>query len=127
MVVSGTSFSFGRFAHDSQGILAAIQRLAFVGIERGLNLGVCAVELRATAFADGKARAALYDSEFALRHEDSLPPKGCANETAPVPESWDGDKIWLSREVREAGDPSLRLRDGSPRDDRAQKHHYRDL
>jgi len=77
--------AFGGLTDDSQSVLAGIQRLAFVGLERGVNLGVGPMELRITAFTDGKSRASLHDSEFAFRHEDSLAPNACANETAPVP------------------------------------------
>jgi hypothetical protein len=35
------SFSFGRFAHDPQSVLAAIYRLAFMGIERLPNFTQC--------------------------------------------------------------------------------------
>ena len=75
-----------RFADDPQRILAAVQRLAIVGIECGLNLGIRTAKLRATAFADGKSGILFNDSQFALRHEYSLAPNACANETAPVPE-----------------------------------------
>ena len=60
---------FGSFAHDPQRILAAVQRLAIVGIERGVNLGVRTAKLRATAFADGKSGIAFDNSQFALRHD----------------------------------------------------------
>lgn len=76
---------FRSFAHDSQRILAAVQRLAIVGIKRSLNLGVCAVKLGATAFAYGKSRILFHDPQFALCHEDSLALNAFANETAPVP------------------------------------------
>ena len=33
-------FAVGRFADDSQRILAAVQRLAIVGIERSRDLGI---------------------------------------------------------------------------------------
>jgi len=77
--------AFGCFADDSQRVLAAINGLAIVGIERGMNLGIRPAKLRTTAFADGKGRVLFHDSEFAFRHEDSLAPNTCANETAPVP------------------------------------------
>jgi hypothetical protein len=78
--------AFGCFADDTDRVLAAVQRLAIVGIERCPNLGVCTAKLGATAFAYSKRRFMFNDSEFALRHEDSLTPNDCANETAPVPE-----------------------------------------
>jgi hypothetical protein len=78
-------FAFGCFAHDAQSILAAIQRLAVVDIERGFNLGVCAAKLGARAFAYGKCRVLSHDPQFALCHGNSLAPNACANETAPVP------------------------------------------
>ena len=77
--------AFGSFAHDPQRILAAVQRLAIVGIECGLNLGIRTAKLRATAFADGKSGILFHDPECAFRHEYSLAPNACANETAPVP------------------------------------------
>jgi len=87
-------FPFCGFAHDPQSILAAVQRLAIVGIELPLNgrLRVAHVrvarELGVAAFADPEHRKVsnlFYDSQLTLRHENSLPPNVCANEMAPVP------------------------------------------
>jgi hypothetical protein len=77
--------AFGRLAHDPQSVLAAIQRLAIMGIERGLNLGIRPTELRATALADSKSGVLFHDSEVLFRHGDSLAPNTCGNETAPAP------------------------------------------
>jgi hypothetical protein len=78
--------AFRSFAHDPQRVLAAVQRLALVGIERSLNLGGCAAKLGATTFAYGKSRVLFHDPQFAPCHDYSLAPNACANETAPVPE-----------------------------------------
>src|SRR5271165_3770227 len=78
--------AFGCFADDPQSVLATVQRLAVVGIERSLYLGVCAAKRRTTTFTDSKSGILFNDPQFALRHEDSLPPFACANETAPVPD-----------------------------------------
>ena len=77
--------AFGRLAHDPQSVLTAVERLAVVGVERGLNLRVRPVKLRTAPFADSKGRIALDDSQFAFCHATSLAPNACANETAPVP------------------------------------------
>ena len=74
---------FGRFAHDPQGVLTAVEGLTIMGLKRSVNLGFSTVELRATSFADGEIL--FHDPQFSLRHEDSLAPNACANETAPVP------------------------------------------
>jgi hypothetical protein len=61
--------SFGRFAHDPQSVLAAVYRLAFVGIELRLHVG--AFELRIASHADGQngfAVFSLYDPQLAIRH-----------------------------------------------------------
>lgn len=79
--------AFGSFAHDPQRVLAAIQRLAIVGIECGPNLGVRSIKLRTATFADAKGGILFHDPQFAFRHEYSLAPNACANETAPVPNS----------------------------------------
>jgi len=79
-------FAFGSFAHDPQGVLAAVQRLAIVGIELRLNLAVCTTKLRATTLADGESGILFDDPQFAFCHEYSLAPNACANETSPVPE-----------------------------------------
>jgi hypothetical protein len=78
-------FVLGSFADDPQSILTGIQRLAVVGIERGLNLGIGAAKLRTTAFTDGEGRIPLHDSQLAFRHENSLAPDACESETAPAP------------------------------------------
>ena len=84
----------GGFAHDPQRILAAVQGLADVRVELLLNgrLGIAHVgvarELSIAAFADSEYRSVpnlFHDSQIALRHEYSLAPNACANETAPVP------------------------------------------
>jgi hypothetical protein len=65
-------FIFGGFAHDSQGVVAAIDQLAFVGIERGFNrlLGV-ALELGVAALAYGEEWwTIIHDSQFAFRRHD---------------------------------------------------------
>jgi hypothetical protein len=77
--------AFGRFADDSQRVLAAIQRLAGMGIESSFYLGIRTPKLRTTTFADGESGIFLDDSQFALRHGNSLARIACANETAPVP------------------------------------------
>lgn len=56
-----------------------------MGIERDLDRGVCTMKLRTTTFTNGKSGIPLHDPQFAPRHEDSLAPNACANETAPVP------------------------------------------
>jgi hypothetical protein len=62
---------FGSFAYDSQRILAAIGRFAFVGIKLFLNIGT--VELRVAPFTYANYwRALLHDPQFALRHNCSL-------------------------------------------------------
>jgi len=78
-------FAFRGLADDPQRVLAAVYRLSFVGIERSLNLGVCAAKLGATPFADGKGGILFHNPQFALCHEYSLAPNACVNETAPVP------------------------------------------
>ena len=60
--------AFGGFAHDPQGILAAVQRLALVGVELCLNVGI--LELGIAPFAD--AKPLFHDPQFALRHDFSL-------------------------------------------------------
>jgi hypothetical protein len=80
---------FSGFAHDSQRILAAVHRLALVGIERGKDRSQPIVfELGIAPFTDAdERRGVFHDSHLALRHGYSLAPNACANETAPVPES----------------------------------------
>ena len=60
-------FVFGRFTHDSQGVLAAVYRLALVGIKLRLNIGI--LELSVAAFAD--AKTLFHDPQFALPHDFS--------------------------------------------------------
>ena len=44
---------FGRFAHDPQSVLTAVQQFALVGIELGLYINLCVcLKLRITVFAD---------------------------------------------------------------------------
>ena len=64
-------FVFGRFTDDVQRILAAVHRLAFVGIELCLNIGILELSITPFAYADGR-RGLLYDLQFALRHDCSL-------------------------------------------------------
>jgi hypothetical protein len=94
---SGSLLAFGRFPDDAEGILTGIKRLAVVGIERGLNLGIRPAKLRTTAFADGKSGIPLNDSQIAFRHGTSLAPNACSNETAAVPEI---PRDWLNREKK---------------------------
>ena len=63
---------FGGFAHNPQGILAAVQWLALVGIERRLDLVFCSAKLRITAFADTKRRGLPYEFELPFVHGHSL-------------------------------------------------------
>jgi hypothetical protein len=95
---------FGSFAHNPQGVLAAIRWLALVGVELVGNTGksgvvVCQglrrhVELRITAFADSKCgdTASTFNyPQFSPRHVQSLAHPGwrsytCGNQTAPVPD-----------------------------------------
>lgn len=66
--------AFGSFADDPQRVLAAVQRLAIVGVEGDLNLGVRTAKLRATAFADREGGVLFHDPQFALCHAYSLAP-----------------------------------------------------
>jgi hypothetical protein len=62
---------FGCFAHDPQGVLAAIYWLALVGIKLRLNIDT--LKLSVAPFADGEGRRGwLYDPQFALLHDCSL-------------------------------------------------------
>ena len=65
-------FVFGCFADDSEGVLTAINRLAGVSVECGLNLGIRAAKLRAATFTDGEFRVLLDSPQFALWHGSSL-------------------------------------------------------
>jgi hypothetical protein len=59
---------FGRFADDPQGVLAAVHRLARMGVEFCLKIGT--LELSVAPFADTKS--IFNNSQFALRHDCSL-------------------------------------------------------
>jgi hypothetical protein len=63
--------SVRRFAHDPQSVLAAIYRLALVGIELCLNIGVFKLSIAALTYADSR-RGLLYDPQLALGHVQSL-------------------------------------------------------
>ena len=72
--------AFSGFTHDTQGVLAAIHPLAFMGIEQfddfRLRVNLCGsagLELRiaALAHADDR-RGLLYDPQLALGHVQSL-------------------------------------------------------
>jgi hypothetical protein len=74
--------TFRGFPHDPQCVLAAVQRLAFMGIEScldgifGLAEWMCVgCKLSVTALTDAEQRDAsglLYDPQFALFHNSSL-------------------------------------------------------
>ncbi len=89
---------FSGFAHDSQGVLTAIKRLALMGIERGLNFsfraivsGLIGVELGTAMLTDPEgARRVFYDPKMAFRHDPSLTQcqessKPCGFQTTPLP------------------------------------------
>jgi hypothetical protein len=86
---------FGGFADDSQSVLAAIERLAFVSIELSSDcllslfpLRRISPELRIAKLAySNKGRGLGYDPKLAFRHDYSLAPNICENEMAPVPKS----------------------------------------
>ena len=70
--------AFLGFAHDRQGVLAAVYRVALVGIIlcgnvslgiRGTRLEVC---IAAFTNAEDRRRGYFYDPQFALRHDCSL-------------------------------------------------------
>jgi hypothetical protein len=71
---------FGRFAHDSDGILAAIHQFALMSIECGVNfhrrlvwVSATGFELSITAFADPECQGSfLYDPKAAYLHDFSL-------------------------------------------------------
>jgi hypothetical protein len=63
--------AFGGLAHDPQGVLAAVHRLALVGIELRLKIGTFELGVAALAHADSR-RGLFHDSEFALEHVQSL-------------------------------------------------------
>jgi len=60
---------FRRFSDDPQGVLAAVHRIAFVGIKLCLNIR--SLELSIASFTNAKGRALFYDSQFTL-HNFSL-------------------------------------------------------
>jgi hypothetical protein len=64
----------GRFAHDPQGILAAVGWFALMGIERGFDFLLRpGFELRVAAFAYTDNRWVMfYDPQLALWHDLSL-------------------------------------------------------
>jgi len=79
------SFALGRLTGDSHRILAAIQRLAFVRVERGFDLGAIRhghpPKFGAASFAHGKYDIAFPDdTKLALGHEPSLQLSGQAAE-----------------------------------------------
>lgn len=68
---------FGRLAHDAEGVLAAVDRLALVGVELlsdiKFHVGQTGLELSITAFADANRRGALlHDPQLTLLHDYSL-------------------------------------------------------
>jgi hypothetical protein len=67
-------FIFGRFAHNSQRILAAVGQFALMRVERGYNFLVgFGLELQIAAFANTKQRRGFfYDSQTTLWHVLSL-------------------------------------------------------
>jgi hypothetical protein len=79
-------FVFGSFADYPQGILAAVNGLTDMSIKCDFNFDVVPAKLRTAPFTDSEDGLLLDDSQFALRHENSLAPNTCAKETAPVPE-----------------------------------------
>ncbi len=64
-------FVFGRFTDDAQRILAAVRRLAFVGFELCLNIGILELSIAPFACANGWM-GLFYDPQFTLRHDCSL-------------------------------------------------------
>ena len=71
-------FVFCGLAHDSQGVLTAIHRLALMSIKLRPNIGAwrgkVGLELSIAPFtyADGWKWGFLYDPQFALLHDCSL-------------------------------------------------------
>ncbi len=89
-------FVFGRFADDSQGVLAAVEWLTGVGVKLFCNVHLpcwtanTARGLKRRVTPDTNAQQCavcvmLDYSQLAFRHENSLAPNACANEMAPVP------------------------------------------
>ena len=85
----------GGFAHDAQGVLAAVEQsaLVFVKLCRHVQfpIGQAGFELRVASFAhaNGRRRFSLYDQQASGRHDRSLahPSRSryaCGNQTAPV-------------------------------------------
>ncbi len=64
-------FIVGCFAHDSQGILAAVGQFALMGIELYLNIIAFELGVAAFTYANG-GRGLLHDPQFALLHNCSL-------------------------------------------------------
>ena len=64
-------FVFRGFAHDSQRVLAAIYRLAFVRVELRLHVRPFELSIAPFAYADGW-RSSLHDPQVALCHNPSL-------------------------------------------------------
>ncbi len=62
---------FDRFAHDPQGILAAVGRFAFVGIERRFNVSFgVSLKLGVATFAHADSwRDLFYYAQLALWHD----------------------------------------------------------
>jgi hypothetical protein len=60
--------AFGGFTHDTQSVLATVNRFALVGVELYLNIGI--PELSVAPFA--YAKALFHDTKFALGHVQSL-------------------------------------------------------
>jgi len=83
--------AFGRLSHDSQSVLTAVHHAARMGLKLCFNVfspnNLVRPKLRVAVFthADDGGRGFSYDPQFALRHDTSLAPNACANETAPVP------------------------------------------
>jgi hypothetical protein len=55
------------FVHYSQSILAAVHRVALVGVELCLNLDILELSVAALAHADGRG-GLFHDPQLALRH-----------------------------------------------------------
>lgn len=71
VLINTTLLAFRGFAHDPQGVLAAIQRLALVGIKLDLNVSILELGIASLAHADG-GRGLFHNPQFALRHDSSL-------------------------------------------------------
>ncbi len=79
------SLTFGSFSNNPHGVLAAVYRLALVGVELPLYVRLCippvwfAGELRVASFADSErwdVPDSLYDPKIAFRHIQSLAHSG---------------------------------------------------